>query len=131
MRSLPWSLAISAVAYGIALTVAERLFDGFSAEPVWLIAAVLIFMAVSVALRRFIVSSFDRFVRSYTIIGGLVLTFVELWLTDLFVPRTGFDIDGGWTWAGVTALVWAAGVAFGELDTTAPAGTPGVSPEVF
>jgi len=29
----------------------------------------------------------------------------------------------------VTALVWAAGVAYGEADSTAPAGTPGVSPD--
>lgn len=130
MRSLPWSLAVSVLAYGIALTLAAQLFDGFRVEAVWLIAAVVIFMAVSVALRRLVISRVERYVRSYTIIGGLVLTFVELLLTDLLVPRAGFDIDGGWAWAGVTALVWAAGVAFGELDTTAPVGTPGVSPEV-
>ena len=129
-RSLPLSLALSAVAYGIALTLAAWLFRGFHAEAVWLIVAVIVFMALSVALRRIIVSSVDRYVRSYTIIGGLALTFVELLLTDLLVPRTGFDIDGGSTWFGVTALVWAAGVAFGEADTTAPAGTPGESPAV-
>src|SRR5690349_11341911 len=108
MRALPRSFAISALVYGIALTVAATLFDGFRVEAVWLIVAVIVFMALSVALQRFIVSSFDRYVRSYTIIGGLVLTFVELLLTDLLVPAAGFDIDGGWTWAGVTAIVWAA-----------------------
>lgn len=130
MRSLPLSLLLSAVAYGVALTLAAWLFHDFRVEPVWLIAAVLIFMALSVALRRVLVSSVDRYVRSYTIIGGVVLTFVELWLTDLLVPAGGFDIDGGSTWFGVSALVWAAGVAFGEADTTAPAGTPGQSPAV-
>jgi hypothetical protein len=129
-RPLALSLVLSAVAYGGALTLAAWLFDGFRVEAVWLIVAVIVFMALSVALRRFIVSSFDRYVRSYTIIGGLVLTFVELVLTDLLVPAAGFDIDGGWTWAGVTAIVWAAGVAFGEADSTAPAGTPGQSPAV-
>lgn len=130
MRSLPWALLISVLAYGTALTLAAWIFDGFHVEPVWLMAAVIIFMAISVALRRLVVSRFDRYVRSYTIIGGLVVTFVELALTDFLVPRDGFDIDGGWTWAGVTTLVWAAGVAFGEADTKAPAGTPGQSPEV-
>jgi len=129
-RPLALSLVLSAVAYGGALTLAAWLFDGFRVEAVWLVVAVTVFMALSVALRRYIVSSFDRYVRSYTIIGGLVLTFVELVLTDLLVPAAGFDIDGGWTWAGVTAIVWAAGVAFGEADSTAPAGTPGQSPAV-
>lgn len=129
-RPLALSLVLSAVAYGGALTLAAWLFDGFRVEAVWLVVAVIVFMALSVALRRYIVSSFDRYVRSYTIIGGLVLTFVELVLTDLLVPAAGFDIDGGWTWAGVTAIVWAAGVAFGEADSTAPAGTPGQSPAV-
>jgi len=128
--ALPWSLALSAVAYGVALTLAAWLFDGFHVELVWLIVAVVVFMGLTVALRRIVVNTVDRFVRGYTIAGGLVLTFVALVLTDLLVPRAGFDIDGGWTWAGVTAIVWAAGVAFGEADTTAPAGTPGQSPAV-
>lgn len=129
-RSLALSLALSAVAYGAALTLAAWLFDGFRVEVGWLIAAVLVFMVLTVSLRRIVVSTVDRFVRGYTIIGGLVLTFVALTLTDWLVPGAGFDIDGGWTWAGVTWIVWTAGVAFGEADTTAPAGTPGQSPAV-
>lgn len=129
MRSLPLSLAMSTLAYGIAFGVAAWLFDGFQVEALWLIAAVLIYMAVSVAVRRILLNTVNKFVRGYTIIGGLVLTFVALWFTDWVVPRNGFDIEGGWTWAGVTALVWAAGVAYGEADSTAPAGTPGMSPD--
>ena len=128
MKSLALSLALSAVAYGVALTLAAWLFDGFRAEPWWLIAAVVLFMVLTVALRRVVVNTVDRFVRGYTIFGGLVLTFVALTLTDWLVPRAGFDIDGGWTWAGVTWIVWTAGVAFGEADSKAPAGTPGQSP---
>ena len=130
MRSLPWSLALSAIAYGVALTFAAWLFRGFRVEVWWLVAAVMVFMGLTVALRRVVLSTVDRFVRGYTIVGGLVLTFVALSLTDWLVPGAGFDIDGGSTWLGVTAIVWAAGVAFGEADTTAPAGTPGQSPEV-
>jgi hypothetical protein len=129
MRSLPLSLALSAIAYGIALTVAAWLFDSFRVEPLWLVVAVVLYMALTVALRRLVLATVDRFVRGYTIIGGLVLTFVALWLTDFLVPRNGFDIEGGWTWIGVTAIVWAAGLAYGEADSTAPAGTPGISPD--
>ena len=132
MRSLPrqlaLSLAISAVAYAVALGIADLLFDGFVSEAKWRVAAVMIFMLLTVALRRFVVSTVDRFVRGYTLVGGLALTFVALWLTDLLVPGRGFDIDGTWTWVGVTALVWAAGAAYGEIDSTAPAGVPGESP---
>jgi hypothetical protein len=127
-KRLALSLVISAVANTVALGVAAWLFDGFVAEAVWLIAAVVIFMVLTVALRRLVVSTVDRFVRGYTIVGGLGLTFVALWLTDLLVPAHGFDIDGRGTWVGVTALVWAAGVAYGEIDSTAPADAPGESP---
>ena len=75
---------------------------------------------------RSCVGTVDRFVRGYTIVGGLVLTFVALWVTDLAVPRRGFAIDGNWTWIGVTAIVWAAGVAYGEVDKKAPADAPAV-----
>jgi len=129
-RSLALSLALSAIAYGGALTFAAWLFRGFRVEVLWLVAAVMVFMGLTVALRRVVLSTVDRFVRGYTMVGGLVLTFVALWLTDVLVPGAGFDIDGGSTWLGVTAIVWAAGVAFGEADTTAPAGTPGQSPAV-
>jgi hypothetical protein len=128
MRSLPSSLAVSAFAFGTALTLAAWLFDGFRAEPLWLVAAVAIFMVMTVALRRVLLVTVDRFIRGYTIIGGLLLTFLALVLTDLFVPGAGFDVDGARAWIGVTALVWAAGVAYGEADKKAPAGTPGVSP---
>jgi hypothetical protein len=127
MRSLPVSLAVSALAYGTAFTLAAWLFDGFRVEPLWLVAAIAIFMALTVALRRVLIS-LNRSARGYTIVGGLLLTFVALWLTDLLVPRVGFDIDGAWAWVGVTGLVWAAGVAYGEAETNAPAGTPGASP---
>jgi hypothetical protein len=127
-RQLPLALAMSAVAYAIALGLAARIFDGFVAEAVWLVAAVVIFMVLTVALRRIVLATVERFVRVYTLVGGLALTFAALWLTDLFVPRDGFDIEGTWTWVGVTALVWAAGAAFGEIDRTAPADAPGESP---
>jgi hypothetical protein len=127
MRSLARSLVVSAFVYGTAFTLAAWLFDGFRVEPWWLIASVVIFMALTVALRRVLIS-LNRHARGYTIVGGLLLTFVALWLTDQLVPRVGFDIDGPWAWIGVTGLVWAAGVAYGQADTKAPAGTPGVSP---
>ena len=39
----------------------------------------------------------------------------------------GFDLEGPVAWVVVVTVVWAAGVAFGELDTEAPADVPPVS----
>jgi hypothetical protein len=122
------SVAISTAATAAALALAAWLFAGFDVELGWLVVAVVLFTALSVALREIVTATVDRFVRGYTIAGGLVLTFVALWVTDLAVPRRGFDIDGTWTWIGVTAMVWAAGVAYGEVDTRAPDDVPAVKP---
>ncbi len=126
MRSLLTSLAISAAANAVSLAAAAWLFDDFNLRFWWAVLSVALFTALSVALREVVLGLVDRFVRGYTIVGGLVLTFVALWFTDLAVPRRGFDIEGTWTWIGVTAIVWAAGVAYGEVDKRAPAGAPAV-----
>jgi hypothetical protein len=126
MRPLLTSLAISAAANAFSLSLAAWLFDGFDVELWWLVLAVVLFTGLTVTMRELVVGTVNRFVRGYTIIGGLVLTFVALWFTDLAVPRRGFAIDGTWTWIGVTAIVWAAGVAYGEVDKKAPADAPAV-----
>ena len=55
-----------------------------------------------------------------------MVTAAALVLTDAVVPRRGFDLEGPWTWAIVILVVWAAGVAYGEVDTQAPADVPPV-----
>src|SRR5690606_16197153 len=92
-------------------------------------AAVVLFTVLSVVLRTVAQRLSSRWLRVYAITGGLALTAVALALTDLIVPDTGFRIHGWGTWFLVTLLVWAAGVAFGEVDQQAPEKTPGVSPE--
>jgi hypothetical protein len=126
MRPLLTSLAISAAANTFSLALAAWVFDGFDVEFWWLVLAVVLFTGLTVTMRELVLGTVDRFVRGYTIVGGLVLTFVALWFTDLAVPSRGFDIDGSWTWIGVTAIVWAAGVAYGEVDKKAPADAPAV-----
>lgn len=126
MRALLTSLAISAVANVFSLAAAAWLFDGFNIRFGWFVLSVVLVTALTVTLREIVVGTVDRFVRGYTIVGGLVLTFVALWVTDLAVPERGFSIDGTWTWIGVTAIVWAAGVAYGEVDKKAPADAPAV-----
>ncbi len=124
MTALLKSVAISAAANAAALAVAAWIFDRFNIRFGWFIVAVVLFTALTVVLRGVVVSTVNRFARGYTIVGGLVLTWLGLVLTDLVVPSNGFAIEGVGTWIGVTLIVWAAGIAFGEVDSAPPAKRP-------
>jgi hypothetical protein len=120
MTALPKSVAISAAANAASLALAAWIFGGFNIRFGWFLVAVLLFTVLTVVLRGIVTNTVDRFARGYTILGGLVLTFLGLLLTDLLVPSSGFSINGWDTWIGVTLIVWAAGVAYGEVDSKAP-----------
>lgn len=118
------SVAISAAANALSLAFAAWVFDRFNIRFGWFVVAVVLFTVLTVALRGVVVSTVNRFARGYTIAGGLVLTFLVLLLTEVAVPEEGFSIDGWGTWIGVTLIVWAAGVAFGEVDKAPPPKRP-------
>lgn len=120
MTALLKSVAISAAANAGSLALAAWLFDRFDIEFGWFVVAVVLFTALTVVLRGVVINTVNRFARGYTIAGGLVLTWLGLMLTDLVVPASGFAIEGVWTWIGVTLIVWAAGIAYGEVDTSPP-----------
>ncbi|AWB93218.1 phage holin family protein [Aeromicrobium chenweiae] len=114
------SIAISAVANTASLAIAAWVFDHFDVHFGWFVVAVVLFTALTVVLRGVVISTVNRFARGYTILGGLVLTFLGLLLTEVVVPGSGFSIHGWGTWLGVTLIVWAAGIAYGEVDSVQP-----------
>jgi len=120
MTALLKSVAISAAINAASLAIAAAIFDRFDMEFGWFVVAVVLFTALTVVLRGVVIGTVNRFVRGYTIAGGLVLTWLGLLLTDLVVPASGFAIEGIGTWIGVTLIVWAAGIAYGEVDTAPP-----------
>jgi len=120
MTAVATSIAISAAANTASLALAAWIFDGFDISFGWFVVAIVLFTVLTVALRGIVTRTVNRFVRGYTIVGGLMLTFLGLLLTDVVVPKEGFAIEGWGTWIGVTLIVWAAGVAYGEVDTAAP-----------
>lgn len=120
MTSLNKSVAIAAAANAISLGIAAALLDDLTVNFLGYVFAVVLFTALSVALKEFIGGTVDTFVRGYTVAGGLVLTWIALMLTDLLVPENVFAIEGVGTWISATAIVWAAGIAYGEVDKTAP-----------
>ncbi len=120
MSALYKSVAISAAANAASLALAAWIFDRFDIRFGWFVVAVILFTALTVLLRGLVVSTVNRFARGYTILGGLVLTLLGLLLTDFAVPASGFSIEGVGTWIGVTLIVLAAGIAYGEVDSSPP-----------
>lgn len=121
------SIAIAALANAASFAVAALVFSGFTVSLGWYFAAVVVFTALSVALKEIAAKLTPSLIRVSTIAGGLVLTFAALWLTNWIVPEAHFNIHGLGTWFGITALVWAAGIAYGEVDRQAPADAPQVN----
>ena len=128
MTALLKSIAIAAVANAFSLAFAAWIFDGFTFRLGWFVVAFILFTALTVVLREVVISTVNRFARGFTILGGLVLTLLGLAVTDLLVPADGFSIDGWGTWIGVTLIVWAAGIAYGEVDTKRPETRPAHDP---
>ena len=121
MTALFKSIAISLVANAGPLAFAAWIFDRFNIRFGWFVVAVALVTLLTVALREIVIGTVNRFARGYTIAGGLVLTALVLLMTELVVPESGFYIDGWGTWVGVVLIVWAAGIAYGEVDKKAPA----------
>ncbi len=120
MRGLIKAVAVSALANAASLALAAWLFDDFTARASGYLVAVVLFTLLAVTLKRVVGSVVNRFVRGYTVAGGLILTWGALLLTDFVVPSDGFSIHGFWTWTGVTTIVWAASIAYGEVDNKRP-----------
>ena len=124
MKALPQSVALSLAANAGSLALAAWLFDRFNIRFGWFVVAVVLVTALTVTLREIVINTVNKFARGFTILGGLVLTGVALGITDLAVPHSGFEIDGWGTWIGVILIVWAAGIAYGEVDRKAPEPRP-------
>lgn len=127
MPTLVRNALITIVVIAATLAVADWLFDGMSVSPRWYVITVIVFAALNIAIRAAVSTLTPKLIRVSTIAGGLVVTFAALWLTNLVVPDKHFVINGWGTWIGVTAMIWAAGIAYGPVDKTAPAGVPGAS----
>lgn len=119
--------ALAAVANLASVALAAWVLGGFTITLAWLVVAVVLFTTLTLAMRRALTAVAGRLMRAYALAGGLVLTALALVVTDLLTPDRGFAIDGAGTWVGVTVIVWATGVAFGEIDHQAPPEVPPVS----
>jgi len=101
---------------GILLAVAALLFDEFELSFTgWIIGAAL-FTVFTVALRGVAASLARKYASGATFVGGLVLTWVGLLLTDVFTDSDRFDLEGARTWILTTLIVWVGTVIYDQVD---------------
>ncbi|PZF81250.1 hypothetical protein [Jiangella anatolica] len=109
-------LVLAAAANGLLLMLAAALFDKFSLSFTgWLIGTIL-FTVFTMLLRGTMASLARKYASGATFLGGLVLTWVGLLLTDLFTGRSAFYLEGFGTWIFVTLIVWAGTVLYDQVD---------------
>lgn len=126
MQSILRSLAFAALANVASLGLAAWMLDGFSIRLGGFVVAVAVFTVLTVALRRATGTLAPHLARPSAVLGGLVVTAVALVLTDALVPGEGFSLHGAVAWVTTVLVVWAAGVAYGEVDSQAPSDVPPV-----
>jgi|SRR5579884_552781 len=106
--ALSW--AIDALALALADLIFSRVSVGGSAGT--LVLAALVFGLLSSFLKPVLkVLTFPLALLTLGVAWFFVAMFV-LWLTDVIVG--GFRIDGFWTLAGATVVVWAVGAVAGH-----------------
>jgi hypothetical protein len=107
---------LAVAANGVLLAVAALLFDEFELSFTgWIIGAAL-FTVFTVVLRGVAASLARKYASGATFVGGLVLTWVGLLLTDLFTDSDKFDLEGASTWLLTTLIVWIGTVIYDQVD---------------
>lgn len=127
MSALLKSIVLATLANIVSIGLAAWFLDGFTTTWGWFVFAVVLVTALTIVLRGIVLSTVSRFTRAYTIVGGLIVTFASLGIAHRVTPEDGFSIHGWGTWVGVTLFVWAASIAYGEVDHHAPPEVPPVS----
>lgn len=103
-------------ANGILFTLAAMLFDKFNLSFMgWLIGTAL-FTVFTVLLRGVMASLARKYASGATFLGGLVLVWVALLLTDLFTSKTDFVLEGAGTWIYTILIVWVGTVLYDQVD---------------
>lgn len=109
-------IVLAVIANGILFLLAAALFDKFSLSFTgWIIGTVL-FTVFTVALRGVMASLARKYASGATFVGGLVLTWVALLLTDLFTSGDKFSLEGLGTWIFTIIIVWVGTVIYDQVD---------------
>jgi len=107
---------LALAANGILFMVAALLFDKFSLSFTgWIIGTVL-FTVFTVLLRGVMAALVRKYASGATFVGGLLLTWVALLLTDIFTNSSNFVLEGVGTWIFVTIIVWVGTIIYDQVD---------------
>jgi len=109
-------VALALAANGLLFMLAAILFDKFSLSFTGWIIGTILFTVFTVLLRGVMASLVRKYASSATFLGGLLLTWVALLLTDLFTNERNFYLEGVGTWIFVTLIVWVGTVIYDQVD---------------
>ena len=109
-------IVFAIAANGILFAIAAFLFDKFELSFMgWLIGTAL-FTVFAVLLRGVMASLARKYASGATFLGGLVLVWVALLLTDLFTSKTDFVLEGVATWIYTILIVWVGTLLYDRID---------------
>ncbi|RIJ79202.1 hypothetical protein D1871_00340 [Nakamurella silvestris] len=109
-------VALALAANGLLFMIAAILFDKFSLSFTGWIIGTILFTVFTVLLRGVMSALARKYASGATFLGGLVLTWVALLLTDLFTSSKNFVLEGVGTWIFVTLIVWVGTVIYDQVD---------------
>jgi len=115
---MKWNIraVLALAANGVLFLIAALVFDKFSLSFTgWIIGTVL-FTVFTVLLRGAATSLARKYASGATFLGGLVLTWVALILTDLFTSGDNFSLRGVGTWIFTVIIVWIGTVIYDQVD---------------
>lgn len=109
-------VVLALAANGLLFLIAALLFDKFSLSFTGWIIGTALFTVFTVLLRGVMASLARKYASGATFVGGLVLTWGALLLTDLFTSQGNFVLEGIGTWIYTILIVWIGTVIYDQVD---------------
>ena len=107
-------VVLAFAANGLLIAVAAAIFDKFAMTFTGWILATIVFTVITVALRGIATKIAAQYASQATWVGGLVLTFLALWVVDQISDEV--YLEGGLTWILSTVIIWIGTVIYDRVD---------------
>ena len=110
---------VAAVAYGICLTVAALVLDGFNLGWVgWILAWALFTLSVMIikAIAKRMLPSEKLSATAITLLASLIAVFGSLWVCVILLPTWAIDIRGFGTWVASTLIITLGALVYSLVD---------------
>jgi len=107
-------IALAVIANGVLIAVAALIFDKFAMTFGGWILATAVMSIFTIGLKGLATRLASQYASQATWVGGLVLVFLALFLTDALFDEV--YLEGGLTWILSTLIIWAGTVLYDRVD---------------